>query len=134
MEQTLPDVLRLDRREDWQKQETQLEESAAAVQLSCAAYSVEHERPHSGKEDEADVGIRFLSAASEVARNEISNRADQRPAKLSITRERRRSPRDPGKNSTMDQGREIKKDERSGTAHIAIEGERGSCKREIEVI
>jgi hypothetical protein len=36
-EQTLPEVLRLDIKEDWQKQETQVEESAAWVQVSWAA-------------------------------------------------------------------------------------------------
>lgn len=91
LEQTLPDVLRPATRVDWQKHETQVDESAAAVQLSCAPYRVEHERPHSGNEGDAAVGIRFLLAASEVGRSDSRSKADQRPVKSGIAGARERN-------------------------------------------
>lgn len=86
MEQILPEVLRLVKRADWQKQENQVEESGLATQLPWACWRIEQETPHSGNKLEPVVGTRFLSAAQVVERRERekSSKASQRVAQRDV--------------------------------------------------
>lgn len=91
MGQTLPEVFRVVRSADWQKQENQVDESGLAVQLSWALTRVEQERPHCGKALLGLVGMRFLSAAQAVEIRVKHRRASQLLEKRVMARAKARA-------------------------------------------